>query len=59
MDKCMDKFLPCNEENGSPEMIKMSRLMTKPTRCVPSEDLDQHGHPPSLIRVFAMLAMSS
>ena len=34
----------------------MSRLMTKPTKmaCAPSEDSDQSGHPPSLIRVFAV-----
>ena len=32
----------------------MSRLMTKPINgCAPSEDSDQPGHPPSLIRVFA------
>ena len=30
--------------------------MTKPTKwtCAPSEDSDQPGHPPSLIRVFAV-----
>ena len=27
--------------------------------CAPSEDSDQPGHPPSLIRVFAMRSMSS
>ena len=35
----------------------MSRLMTKPTKwhvCQPSEDSDQPGHPPSLIRVFTV-----
>ena len=33
----------------------LSRLMTKPKMtCVPSEDSDQPGHPPSLIRVFAV-----
>ena len=32
----------------------MSRLMTKPTKMTAfSEDSDQPGHPPSLIRVFA------
>ena len=25
--------------------------------CAPSEDLDQSGHPPSLIRVFAVRSM--
>ena len=36
---------------------QMSRLMTKPTVkmvCAPSDDSDQPGHPPSLIRVFAV-----
>ena len=32
----------------------MSRDMTKQSECAPSEDSDQHGHPPSLIRVFAV-----
>ena len=27
--------------------------------CVPSEDSDQPGHPPSLIRVFAVCLMGS
>ena len=27
----------------------LSRDMTKPTKCVPSEDSEQPGHPPSLI----------
>ena len=27
--------------------------------CAPSEDSDQHGHPPSLIRVFAVCLMGS
>ena len=33
---------------------EMSRLMTKRNDCAPSEDSDQPGHPPSLIRVFAV-----
>ena len=34
----------------------MSRLMTKPNKmaCAPSEDSDQPGHPPSLLRVFTV-----
>ena len=34
----------------------LKRLVTKLTKmaCVPSEDSDQPGHPPSLIRVFAV-----
>ena len=39
---------------------QMSRLMTKPTKeCAPSEDSDQPGHPPSLIRVFAVCMMTA
>ena len=41
--------------------VYMSRDMTKPATwqnqqngCAPSEDSDQPGHPPSLIRVFAV-----
>ena len=37
-----------------PIMHKMTRDMTKPTKCAPSEDSDQPGHPSSLIRVFAV-----
>ena len=36
------------------QSLQMSRLMTKPRNdCAPSEDSDQPGRPPSLIRVFA------
>ena len=36
-------------------ICNLSRDMTKPTKwCAPSEDSDQPGHPPSLIRVFAV-----
>ena len=37
--------------------VLLSRHMTKPKKkmtCAPSEDSDQPGHPPSLIRVFAV-----
>ena len=38
----------------------MSRLMTKPTKwCAPSKDSDQPGHPPSLIKVFAVHLIST
>ena len=34
---------------------EISHLVTKPiVACAPSEDSDQPGHPPSLIRVFAV-----
>ena len=35
----------------------MSRHMTNKMICVPSEDSDQPGHPPSQIRVFAIHMM--
>ena len=37
----------------------LSRDMTKPSKCAPSEDSDQPGHPPRLIRVFAVHSMGS
>ena len=41
-------------------LFYMSRDMTKPTNdSAPSEDSDQPGHPPSLIRVFAVRSMGS
>ena len=41
--------------------IHKSRSMTEPNHlaCVPSKDSDQPGHPPSLIRVFAVRFMGS
>ena len=38
---------------------QLSRDMTKKQQneCAPSEDSDQPGHPPSLIRVFAVRSM--
>ena len=38
-------------QNANTKVV--SRLVTKPTKCAPSEDSDQPGHP-SLIRVFAV-----
>ena len=36
-------------------LSSVSHLMTKPTKyCAASEDSDQPGHPPSLIRVFTV-----
>ena len=44
--RCLRKF----------QILDLSCLMTKPNKmaCAPSEDSDQPGHPPSLIRVFAI-----
>ena len=40
----------------SPEVIRFEppRDKTSKVACAPSEDSDQPGHPPSLIRVFAV-----
>ena len=35
------------------------RDKTKKMACAPSEDSDQPGHPPSLIRVFAVRLLGS
>ena len=37
----------------------VSHDKTNKMTCVPSEDLVQHGHPPSLIRVFAVRSKGS
>ena len=37
----------------------LSRDMTKQSDCAPSEDSDRLGHPPSLIRVFAVRSTGS
>ena len=34
--------------------IKAAKWQNQQNECAPSEDLDQPGHPPSLIRVFAV-----
>ena len=42
------------------QLRDMSRDMTKQqNECASSEDSDQPGHPPSLIRVFAVHSMGS
>ena len=43
-------------EAGMSAKVKMSRLMTKPTKwhVRPAKTQDQPGHPPSLIRVFTV-----
>ena len=47
-------------EPGHSKIYKMSRSMTKPSKeCAPSKDSDQRGHPPSLIRAFAVRCMGS
>ena len=59
-------FLPCgqtaddNKTNNCLANYYFSHCMTKPTNdCAPSEDSDQPGHPPSLIRVFIVHSMGS
>ena len=41
------------------EAIELPHHKTNKMICVPSEDSDQPGHPPSLIRVFAVLSLGS
>ena len=41
------------------EEFEPHRDKTNKMACAPSEDSDQPGHPPSLIRVFAMCLMDS
>ena len=44
-----------SHEISKPLKVEMSLRMTNPTNwCAPSKDTDQPGHPPSLIRVFAV-----
>ena len=42
-----------------PFSFEPHRDKTNKMACAPSEDSDQPGHPPSLIRVFAVRSMSS
>ena len=48
-------FLLLESDYQTRQQCHMSHSTTKTNKmtCVPSKDLDQHGHPPSLIRVFA------
>ena len=50
-----------DQKSKTEQNQKMSRLMTKTNKltCSPSEDSDQPGHPPSLIRVVAVRSMGS
>ena len=58
--KCNTSIRKGTTSNRKCTTNKMSRLVTKPTNdCAPSEDSDQPGHPPSLIRVFAVRLMGS
>ena len=40
-------------------LANMSHQQNQQNECVPSEDSDQHGHPPSLIKIFAVRSMGS
>ena len=41
------------------DTYELHRDKTNKITCAPSEDSDQPGHPPSLIRVFAVHLMGS
>ena len=45
------------DRDGSP--FEPHRDKTNKMACAPSEDSDQPGHPPSLIRVFAVHSIGS
>ena len=42
------------DENHNETIFEPPRDKTNKMACAPSEDSDQPGHPPSLIRVFAV-----
>ena len=48
-----------NYLNLCKEIFEPPRDKTNIMTCAPSEDSDQPGHPPSLIRVFAVRSMGS
>ena len=48
-----------NFDCGTPWRFEPPRDKTNKMACAPSEDSDQPGHPPSLIRVFAVRSVSS
>ena len=39
--------------------MKKNNKKKKQSECAPSEDTDQPGHPPGLIKVFAVRSMGS
>ena len=51
---CMNFALSCNRN-----IIWAATWQNQHSDCAPSEDSDQPGHPPSLIRVFAVCLMGS
>ena len=65
----MDMLMRCNDEQPLLTKVKNSCYMlnfiepphdkTNKMACAPSEDSDQLGHPPSLIRVFAVRSVGS
>ena len=47
----------CDENNGLTKTLALWKIAIRQNQqrgCAPSEDSDQSGHPPSLIRVFAV-----
>ena len=49
---------PCRN-NGTLDINEPHRDKSNKMACAPSEDSDQPGHPPSLIRVFTVHSMGS
>ena len=46
-------------QSGAPDKNEPQHDKTNKKTCAPSEDSDQPGHPPSLIRAFAVRSTDS
>ena len=54
-----DIFCSSHQQDESIIMIEPPHDKTNKMACAPSEDSDQPGHPPSLIRVFTVRSVGS
>ena len=54
MDVSLKEIKKIQETNNPCRMKRAATWQNQQTECVPSEDSDEPGHPPSLIRVFAI-----
>ena len=52
-------FIDCCPHFACMSLFEPHRDKTNKIACAPSEDSDQPGHPPSLIRVFTVRSVSS
>ena len=51
--------LPSDATSGHLQTLAQQHDKTNKLTCAPSEDSDQPGHPPSLVRVFAVRSIGS